>query len=55
MKQQKEYDIIGSRGDVYKVTPPTDDKTEWTCTCPHFFHRKVECKHIKEIKTALGK
>lgn len=43
----KEYSVKGSKGDIYTVT---DTGTEWTCTCPHHTHRKVECKHIKEVK-----
>lgn len=30
----------------YKVT----HKQEWTCNCPDFKHRKIECKHIHAIK-----
>lgn len=52
MNNPKEYDVIGSRGDVYKVTNPNDG-TDWICSCPHHTHRKVECKHIKQIKESL--
>lgn len=45
----KEYKVIGSKGDEYVINNP-EDGTDWTCTCPHNTHRKVECKHIKQIK-----
>jgi uncharacterized Zn finger protein len=45
----KEYKVTGSKGDEYIVVNP-EDGTDWTCTCPHYTHRKVECKHIKQIK-----
>jgi uncharacterized Zn finger protein len=48
-----EYKIVGSKGDEYTVTKPNTETSEWTCTCPHYFHRRVECKHIKEVKTKL--
>lgn len=25
-------------------------KHKWTCSCPHQFFRKVECKHIRLAK-----
>jgi uncharacterized Zn finger protein len=43
------FEVIGSKGDKYVVTRP-EDGTDWTCTCPHNTHRKVECKHIKSVK-----
>lgn len=45
----KEYKVTGSKGDEYIIVNP-EDGTDWTCTCPHHTHRKVECKHIKQIK-----
>lgn len=41
--------VTGSKGDIYTVKNPNDG-TDWTCTCPHNTHRKVECKHIKRVK-----
>jgi hypothetical protein len=33
---------------IYQVTlHPTGN---WSCTCPHFIYRKIECKHIYEVK-----
>jgi uncharacterized Zn finger protein len=49
-----EHTVIGSKGDKYTVTRPMVLTENWTCTCPHFFHRQTECKHIREVKTKLG-
>ena len=45
-----EWDVTGSHGDIYKVTRKN---AIFECTCPHYFHRKIECKHIKQIKATL--
>ena len=51
---EEHHTVIGSKGDRYEVVNPKQDNVEWTCTCPHYFHRKTECKHIREVKTKLG-
>ena len=44
------WDVTGSHGDVYKVTRKN---AIFECTCPHYTYRKIECKHIKQIKSQL--
>lgn len=47
-KEYKEYNVVGSKGNSYKVV---NDNGHWSCTCPaHGFGRGKDCKHIKEIK-----
>lgn len=41
------YEVKGSKDNVYTVI---DDNGHWTCTCPHYTYRNVECKHIKQVK-----
>lgn len=31
---------------VYVIT--VTDNDEWRCTCPHYTHRFVNCKHIRQ-------
>jgi len=46
--KQKEYNVKGSKDNVYKVV---NDEGFWSCSCPaHGFSRGKDCKHIKEIK-----
>jgi hypothetical protein len=52
-----EHDVIGSTGNVYKITEPDDPNGVWTCSCPAYTYHKVpgtECKHIKDIRTKMG-
>jgi len=35
-------------GVEYTVT--LGDDGAWTCTCPHYTYRRVECKHVLKIK-----
>ena len=42
------YDVVGSKGNTYTVT---NDRGNWTCTCPGFGFRR-KCRHITEIKDA---
>jgi hypothetical protein len=46
------YEVISSRnGETYKVT---EHGGVWECSCPGFeFHRKTECKHIKQKKSEI--
>jgi hypothetical protein len=47
----KEYDVIGSKGDTYKIK---FEENNWTCTCKAFTYSKEipqTCKHIKKIQT----
>jgi len=38
----KQYDIMGSTGNVYTVTICNQP----TCTCPYYVSRHIRCKHI---------
>jgi hypothetical protein len=41
------HKVPGSNGAIYTVT---DNRGEWSCTCPASKWQKGECKHIKQIK-----
>ena len=42
------YEVVSSSGDqTYCVTVAGQS---WACSCPHNTFRKVECKHIKQIR-----
>lgn len=41
------FKVAGSKGAVYTVT---NDRGNWTCTCPASLWQKGECKHIKSLK-----
>ena len=42
------YEVVSSSGDkTYCVTVAGQS---WACSCPHNTYRKVECKHIKQIR-----
>lgn len=46
----KEYEVVGSKGDTYKVT---NTEGNWNCTCKAFEYSKElpqSCKHIKKIQ-----
>lgn len=43
----RHWEIVGSRGDKYKVTKADG---YFTCSCPSAIFRGGECKHIKQIK-----
>jgi len=52
-----EHDVVGSTGNLYKITEPNDPNGVWTCSCPAYTYHKVpgtECKHIKDIRTKMG-
>jgi hypothetical protein len=52
-----EHDVVGSTGNLYKITEPDDPNGVWTCSCPAYTYHKVpgtECKHIKDIRTKMG-
>jgi hypothetical protein len=36
----------------YRVSIRSGSK-KFQCECPHHAYRKVQCKHIKRVKTAL--
>jgi len=40
--------VSGSKGAVYTVT---NDRGEWSCSCPSAKWQKSECKHITALKT----
>jgi ERCC4-related helicase len=42
-----------SRPGVEYTVTLSDDGT-WTCTCPHYTYRRVECKHILKVKEELS-
>lgn len=45
------WKIIGDSGSVWEVSVYSGDK--WTCGCPVYQHRKIECKHILDIQRKL--
>lgn len=46
-----ETEVVGSKGDVYKVTFGwTPDGNDFGCTCPQSRIKRRECKHIKSVK-----
>ncbi len=44
------FEVASSSGDGFYSVSLTG--SQWSCSCPHNTFRKVECKHIKEIRTA---
>lgn len=47
-----ETEVLASSGSgSYKVTE-TDGV--WSCTCPHHSFRRVECKHIRLVRTSVA-
>ena len=42
------FQIASSSGDKFYTVSLTG--SEWSCSCPHNTFRKVECKHIKEVR-----
>jgi ERCC4-related helicase len=42
-----------SRPEVEYTVTLSDDGS-WTCTCPHYTYRRVECKHILKVKGGLS-
>lgn len=48
-----EQKVRGSKGNEYIVRWEPMGGThqyDFTCTCPHYTHRRVECKHIQSVK-----
>ena len=43
------FEIASSSGDGFYTVSLTG--SQWSCSCPHNTFRKVECKHIKEVRT----
>jgi hypothetical protein len=46
-------EVVGKTGTyqvTYGPTPTGDYEYGWSCTCPQFTCRNVECKHIKATK-----
>ena len=41
--------IQGSKGDTYTVK--INDEGEYTCSCPASMYRKMECKHIQQVRS----
>lgn len=45
----KVFEVASSSGDNFYSVSVTG--SQWSCSCPHNTFRKVECKHIKEVRT----
>jgi len=43
------FEVASSSGDGFYTVSVTG--SQWSCSCPHNTFRKVECKHIKEVRT----
>lgn len=43
------FEVASSSGDGFYTVSLTG--SQWSCSCPHNSFRKVECKHIKEVRT----
>lgn len=43
------FEVVSSSGDGFYTVSVTG--SQWSCSCPHNTFRKVECKHIKEVRT----
>ena len=43
------FEVASSSGDNFYSVSVTG--LQWSCSCPHNTFRKVECKHIKEVRT----
>jgi DNA polymerase/3'-5' exonuclease PolX len=43
------FEVASSSGDGFYTVSVTS--SQWSCSCPHNTFRKVECKHIKEVRT----
>jgi len=43
------FEVASSSGDGFYTVSVTG--SHWSCSCPHNTFRKVECKHIKEVRT----
>ncbi len=43
------FEVASSSGDNFYLVSLTG--SQWSCSCPHNTFRKVECKHIKEVRT----
>lgn len=37
-----------------RYTVSVSSELKWGCSCPHWKFRRLECKHIAEIKAGLG-
>ena len=47
------FEVTSSKGDKkYEVMHDVDH--HWLCTCPHYFFRKVFCKHMKACADEAG-
>ena len=43
------FEVASSSGDGFYTVSVIS--SQWSCSCPHNTFRKVECKHIKEVRT----
>ena len=43
------FEIVSSSGDGFYTVQRSGNA--WNCSCPHNQFRKVECKHIKKVRT----
>ncbi len=44
------FEVVSSSGDGFYSVSLTG--SQWSCSCPHNTFRKVECKHIKQIRAS---
>jgi DNA polymerase (family 10) len=42
------FEVASSSRDISYVVSQVD--SVWSCSCPHHTYRKVECKHIKQVR-----
>jgi DNA polymerase/3'-5' exonuclease PolX len=42
------FEVASSSRDISYVVSRVD--SVWSCSCPHHTYRKVECKHIKQVR-----
>ena len=43
--------VVGDSGSLWEVSQYSEDF--WECSCPSFQHKKIECKHIRDIQTKI--
>ena len=55
MKVKLTYAQFDVQGETDSYLVAYDEEDGWYCNCPDRHFRKHECKHIREVKHALGK
>ena len=51
--QEKQWEVASSKDPNKKYTVKYSEDGTWSCNCPQFTFRKVQCKHIEECKKKL--